>query len=268
VISWVRHPVDRCLSHFYHLGGRDYANLTDDNILDFARRNCNNYMAGYLGKPYDSSAEEIWRRFDFVGTTERFDESMILLQQRLPMPVRLGDILYVKAKKSSEREKRGGVMHKPYAQQSKRVRDFFDSDFKVQNNLDFALYRLVNTSLDDQGKAMGLERATSTVRVIHLSSQNCIQADIQSAKPLPHMNLNVSERLICALRGLSRFTDRVTGKKTKQLESEENANMEMMEMEHGDDGGARDGARGARGCARLRAWVGRDLFFQQMMTTI
>ena len=31
---------------------------------------------------------------------------------------------------------------------------------------------------------------------------------------------------------------------------------------------ARDGARGARGCARLRAWVGRDLFFQQMMTTI
>ena len=82
------------------------------------------------------------------------------------------------------------------------------------------------------------------------------------------MNLNVSERLICALRGLSRFTDRVTGKKTKQIESEENANMEMMEMEHGDDGGARDGARGARGCARLRAWVGRDLFFQQMMTTI
>ena len=110
--------------------------------------------------------------------------------------------------------------------------------------------------------------ATSTVRVIHFSSQNCIQADIQSARPLPHMNLNVSERLICTLRGLSRFTDRVTGKKTKQLESEENANMEMMEMEHGDDGGARDGARGARGCARLRAWVGRDLFFQQMMTTI
>ena len=46
------------------------------------------------------------------------------------------------------------------------------------------------------------------------------------------MNLNVSERLICTLRGLSRFTDRVTGhKKTKQLESEESANMEMMEVD-------------------------------------
>ena len=159
MISLVRHPVDRCLSHFYHLGVRDYANITDDNILDFARRRCINYMAEYLGKPHDSSAEEILRRFDFVGTTERFDESMILLQQRLPMPVRLGDILYVKAKKSSEREKRGkGVMHKPYAQQSKRVRDFFNIDFKTQSNLDFALYQLVNTSLDNQGKSMGLGR--------------------------------------------------------------------------------------------------------------
>ena len=56
-----------------------------------------------------------------------------------------------------------------------------------------------------------VQRATLTVRVIHLSSQNCIQADIQSPRPLPHMNLNVSERLTWALRGMSRFTDRVTG---------------------------------------------------------
>ena len=64
-----------------------------------------------------------------------------------------------------------------------------------------------------EGSLIGLmvAMATSTVRVIHFSSQNCIQADIQSARPLPHMNLNVSERLICTLRGLSRLTDRVTG---------------------------------------------------------
>ena len=183
VISWVRHPVDRCLSHFYHLEllrtGR-FANITDDSILEFARRNCSNYMAGYLGKPHDSSAEEILRRFDFVGTTERFDESMILLGQRLPMPVTLGDVLYVKAKKSSAREKRGkrkGVMHKPYAQQSKRVRDFFDVDFKARNHLDFALYRLVNTALDDQGKAMGLKklaRSMSTyIRMLAIANEKC-----------------------------------------------------------------------------------------------
>ena len=46
------------------------------------------------------------------------------------------------------------------------------------------------------------------------------------------MNLNVLERLICTLRGLSRFTDRVNRlKKTKQLKSEEKVNMEMMEVD-------------------------------------
>ena len=78
------------------------------------------------------------------------------------------------------------------------------------------------------------DQATSTVRVIHFSSQNCIQADIQSPRPLPHMNLNVSERLIWALRGLSeklsRLTDRVTGQKKKTVR-------ERRGSEHGDDGG-------------------------------
>jgi hypothetical protein len=53
--------------------------------------------------------------------------------------------------------------------------------------------------------------AKSTVRVITLSTQNCAQSGSQNTRPLPHMNLNVSERLICALCGLSRSTDRVTG---------------------------------------------------------
>ena len=48
-----------------------------------------------------------------------------------------------------------------------------------------------------------------TVRVINFSSQNCIQADIQSASPLHHMNLDVLEKLIGSLRGLSRSTDRL-----------------------------------------------------------
>ena len=69
-----------------------------------------------------------------------------------------------------------------------------------------------------------------TVRGVHFSSQNCIQADIQSPRPLPHMKLDVSERLIWALRGLSRSTDRVTGSKNKTVrERRERANMEEME---------------------------------------
>jgi hypothetical protein len=36
--------------------------------------------------------------------------------------------------------------------------------------------------------------AKSTVRVITLSTQNCTQSGSQNTRPLPHMNLNVSER--------------------------------------------------------------------------
>ena len=54
--------------------------------------------------------------------------------------------------------------------------------------------------------------ATSTVRVINFSSQNCIQADIHSPSPLPHMNLNVSERLIWT-KGFCHGLRTVTGLK-------------------------------------------------------
>ena len=44
--------------------------------------------------------------------------------------------------------------------------------------------------------------AKSTVMGITFSTQNCAQAGSQSPRPLPHMNLNVTERLISSeLRG-------------------------------------------------------------------
>ena len=55
-------------------------------------------------------------------------------------------------------------------------------------------------------------RATLTVRGVHFSSQNCIQADIHSPSPLPHMNLNVSERLIWT-KGFCHGLRTVTGLK-------------------------------------------------------
>ena len=66
-------------------------------------------------------------------------------------------------------------------------------------------------SLGSSEGVMCFLEATLAVRGVHFSSQNCIQAAIQSPRPLPHMNLNVSERLIWALRGMPRFTDPVTG---------------------------------------------------------
>ena len=79
----------------------------------------------------------------------------------------------------------------------------------------------------------GYLQATSTVLVTTFSTQNCAQAGSQSTRPLPHMNLNVSERLtqarICALWGLSRSTDRVTGQKNKTVKERRQRTMEEDE---------------------------------------
>ena len=80
----------------------------------------------------------------------------------------------------------------------------------TEMSLKFGRARVISLSVL-VSSACAYGRANSTVRVITLSTQNCAQAGSQSTRPLPHMNLNVSERLICALLGLSRSTDRVTG---------------------------------------------------------
>ena len=72
---------------------------------------------------------------------------------------------------------------------------------KCFSSVRYSLFTNENGDLSLKGEAQAnRDMATSTVRVINFSSQNCIQTDIQSPRPLPHMNLNVLERLIWALR--------------------------------------------------------------------
>jgi len=120
--------------------------------------------------PGDTSVADILRRYDFIGTTERFAESMLLLKDKLPMAVSLRDILYLKCKdsttgKSIKEGLRGHEVyktlarHKPYAEQSQRVRDFFDSnDFKNNNYMDSGIWDSANNELDIQAKAYGRKR--------------------------------------------------------------------------------------------------------------
>jgi hypothetical protein len=73
-------------------------------------------------------------------------------------------------------------------------------DFRTEEQLETPTYT-DTTPTDSTLKLVAnkLSKATSTVMVITFSTQNCAQAGSQGTRPLPHMNLNVSERLICAL---------------------------------------------------------------------
>jgi len=129
-------------------------------------------MTRFLGLPGDVSADEIVRRYDFIGTTESFVKNVLLLKEKLPISVSLKDVLYLKCQDSSTATKfwdngrqdvKTWVRHKPYAQQSQRVRDFFDSkDFTDYNLMDSALWHAADKRLDQQAAAFGHERLNQT----------------------------------------------------------------------------------------------------------
>ena len=133
--------------------------------------------------PGDVSADAILKRYDFIGTTERFTESVILLKHKLPlpMPVSLGDILYLSSKNSSKNSLL--LRTKPYAQQSQRVRNFFDSKaFRDVNSIDFALWHAANQMLDRQGSAFGRGRleqeAAEYQRLLAEADDKCYVANM------------------------------------------------------------------------------------------
>lgn len=104
----VREPTRRAVSQYYHFQvSRENRSDSDDSFLDFLhdRRNLENYYLRTLAlKRYfevtDSEAPEIINQiladYDFMGTTERMDETAVALAMLLDLP--LGDILYLDAK--------------------------------------------------------------------------------------------------------------------------------------------------------------------------
>ena len=183
VIGWVRNPVDCCLSGFYHfIVSRKGQNPTDDAIIQYARR-CENSVSKVLGLQRDKSADEIAARYDFIGMTERFEESMLLLRHKLgPLlgNIHLGDILYLKSKDSNAgpdaRDDVGKlfVPHKPYAKQSPRVRAYFDSaEFKEKNAKDLDLWRTVNVALSQGLELLSVETRSEYHTMLTAAASKC-----------------------------------------------------------------------------------------------
>ena len=88
VFAWVRNPVDRCLSAFYHFAvSRNGKEPTDDAIIQHAR-GCKNDVSKYIGLRRDKGAAEIMAHYDFLGMTERFEEVLTPPGLRWPTWVR------------------------------------------------------------------------------------------------------------------------------------------------------------------------------------
>ena len=91
--SFIRDPVSRCLSSFYHLrASRAHVTLTDAHKIDFLN-DCHDFMYRYLSphqvqqgtQPLESPQDLVDSVYSFIGLVERYDESLVLLAHLLRM---------------------------------------------------------------------------------------------------------------------------------------------------------------------------------------
>ena len=164
--SVLREPTRRFVSEFFHFGvSRNFIQPTDDNIRAYMRDttpSINNYYLRWLSveRPFNyhddhsripAVVQSIINEYDFLGITERLDESLIALQMILNLEI--SDILYLSAKLNGGWDD-GVYRNKCYyiipSFLSYSIKKYFRESEEWYNFTvgDTMLYRAVNASLD------------------------------------------------------------------------------------------------------------------------
>lgn len=162
----LREPTNRFISEFFHFGlSRNFIQPTDENIRRYmmeTRPSIDNYYLRWLSleRPFEFKRDHdriptyvhnIVHEYDFVGISERLDESLVALQ--IILNLNTSDILYLSAKVN------GGWDDGVYRKQcyyitpsfvSESMKEYFETseewyNFSVGDDL---LYRAANASLD------------------------------------------------------------------------------------------------------------------------
>ena len=98
------------------------------------------------------SVSDILRKYDFIGITDRFEESMLVLAHRLGLDI--VDMLYLKAKDSHHLtvDDKGAhlVPSVPVRNQSESVREYSKNEWYGLNAVDYVLWNKVNEEMDRQ----------------------------------------------------------------------------------------------------------------------
>jgi hypothetical protein len=158
----VREPTSRVVSLFFHMQvSRMGVKPTDANFRRFllegnVHKKYDYYLHNLALRPFNASsddhgqvANDILQSYNFVGITERMDESYVALAMLLRLP--LSDVMYLRAKTSGGYDD-GASRRCTYIQPSfvsDGMQSFFEGDewqSKIRNDL--SLYRAANQSLD------------------------------------------------------------------------------------------------------------------------
>jgi hypothetical protein len=164
----IRDPTSRAVSHFFHFEvSRKKIEPSDWNFIDLLRQK--NPMQDYYYRALYpltkfrreknhpvKAANVILNNYNFIGITERLDESLVVLMMQLDL--KIADILYLSAKGRGGYDDAGGTGADGTGKVctyiwpsfvSPGMKQYFDNDeWKDNIKYDMLLYEAVNRSLD------------------------------------------------------------------------------------------------------------------------
>lgn len=172
----IREPTRRAISQFFHMRvSRNKVEPRDAEFKHFLMNQTKLYMTDYYIHTLHTqtkfsrhredpvaAANAILEEYDFIGITERMDESAVLVMMLLDLP--MSDILYLSAKSKGGYDDGGGPSHAcTYIWPSfvsPKMQEFFDTDGEWRSMLryDLALYQAANASMDLTIERLGRAR--------------------------------------------------------------------------------------------------------------
>lgn len=190
--SMLRHPASRLESaYFFYQVSRRNQEATEEGMLNYMNQTTfKSFLIKYLRlKKYGSREEEIHHlihNYDFLGISERMEESMVVLAMLLRVP--LTDVVVLNSKTSGGyddgRTHKGCVKLKPKFT-TPRVDEFLRGDF-LRDNADYLLYQAANISLDRTIEKLGRDKVTAGVlRYRRLTEDNEMACRQKAIYPCP-----------------------------------------------------------------------------------
>jgi hypothetical protein len=160
ILTVVRDPVERCMSHFYFRARKHHDLLDWRGKLDWLNgSHCQNYQLNYIAPPgWNATAhahnrsdivQMLHENYDFVGVDSMMNETAVLLAHRLN--ANLDDVLFLSGKVSSSGDEKGGyrlINHPPLSEEPWQVQQFVASEeFKSRNVGDETLVEIATTRI-------------------------------------------------------------------------------------------------------------------------
>ena len=186
----IREPTARMISMFFHFAvSREKMEPTDKNFQEYLQKNVKTFEPGYYLQSLSTKvfnnekddpidfANKILNEYDFIGITERMDESAVVLMMLLNLS--MADVLYMSAKSAGgyDAQKKCTYIWPSFV--TPGMENYFQSDkWQKATRLEVEFYKAANRSLDltidKLGRSQFEAHLTKFRQILRVIQEECV----------------------------------------------------------------------------------------------